>query len=284
MKPVTLAAAFLIGSAAVSAAGPPTARQIVERIREHVGVAWRAETVDTFKAGDPGEPVTGIATTFVASQDVLERAARAGVNFVITHEPTFYNHLDRTGEMASDPVVRAKQEFIGKHKMVVWRFHDHWHMRRPDGILEGMTRALGWDRYRDAQTPGLFTLPGTTLEGLAADLAKRLNLRAPRVLGDPRMKVLRAALIPGAAGSETHMAALRRPDVDVILVGEAREWETVEYVRDASAQGRSKGLILLNHVPSEEAGMEECARWLRTFVKDVPVLFIAAGEPFWRPR
>ena len=27
--------------------------------------------------------------------------------------------------------------------------------------------------------------------------------------------------------------------------------------------------------------MEECARWLKGFVKDVPVEFVPAKQPFW---
>jgi hypothetical protein len=27
--------------------------------------------------------------------------------------------------------------------------------------------------------------------------------------------------------------------------------------------------------------MDDCARWLRTFVTEVPVEFIATAEPFW---
>jgi hypothetical protein len=38
---------------------------------------------------------------------------------------------------------------------------------------------------------------------------------------------------------------------------------------------------VLGHVPSEEAGMEECARWLRTFIGEVPVVHRPSGEPFW---
>ncbi len=49
-------------------------------------------------------------------------------------------------------------------------------------------------------------------------------------------------------------------DVEVLLVGEVPEWETVEYVRDASAQGRHKALILLGHEVSEEPGMKKCPK------------------------
>jgi hypothetical protein len=30
--------------------------------------------------------------------------------------------------------------------------------------------------------------------------------------------------------------------------------------------------------------MEECARWLKGFVTEVPVEFVAAADPFWHPR
>lgn len=33
-------------------------------------------------------------------------------NFVITHEPTFYNHVDDTKRFENDEVVAAKQAFI----------------------------------------------------------------------------------------------------------------------------------------------------------------------------
>src|SRR5580692_10249411 len=76
--------------------GALTARQVIERIQAHVGLPWRSETVDTFKAGDPETRVTGIATTMMATYDVLVRSAAAGKNLIITHEPTFYSHLDHT--------------------------------------------------------------------------------------------------------------------------------------------------------------------------------------------
>jgi hypothetical protein len=37
------------------------------------------------------------------------------------------------------------------------------------------------------------------------------------------------------------------------------------------------------HVVSEQAGMKYCAEWLKAFISDVPVEFVAAEEPFWSP-
>jgi hypothetical protein len=43
-------------------------------------------------------------------------------------------------------------------------------------------------------------------------------------------------------------------------------------------------LIVLGHVPSEEYGMEECVRWLKTFITEVPIQYLPGGDPFWRPK
>ena len=267
------------------AATAPTAAQIVERIKSHVGVPWQAETVDTFKAGDPDTRVTGVAVTMMATLDVLQRAVKSGHNLVITHEPTFYDHRDPTEplEQARDTVFAAKMAFIRDHHLVVWRFHDHWRFRQPDGIQAGMLRALGWN-VPEGQAPEVVTRPATTLSRLAADIRTRLDAHALRVVGRPDMAVTQVALAPGAAGFAMHREALQRDDVQVLVIGEAREWETVEYADDAVAAGQDKALIIIGHIPSEQAGMEECARWLKGFVTDVPVEFVAAADPFWQPR
>jgi putative NIF3 family GTP cyclohydrolase 1 type 2 len=269
----------------VAAPAKPTAREIVAEIQKQVGVPWREKTVDTFKSGNPDAPVTGIAVTMMATMDVLERASAKGLNFVITHEPTFYSHEDvPEGMPESDPVWAEKRAFIEKHGMVVWRFHDHWHMRKPDGIEAGMVHALGWDRYQNAGNQYLFVLPETTVKKLAEEVAKKLDSPVVRVVGEPEAKVTKVGLSPGFAGFVRETHALESDDVEVLLVGETREWETVEYAADAVTQGRKKALIVLGHIPSEQAGMEECTSWLKGFVKDVPVEFVATEEPWWVAR
>ncbi len=262
-----------------------TARQVVSLIQQHVGVPWQGETVDTYTAGDPDTPVTGIATTMMATYDVLKRAAAAKANLIITHEPTFYSHHDETAsfQAANDAVWRDKEAFIKAHHLVVWRFHDHWHMRKPDGILAGMTRALGWEHYENAAMPNLYTLPETDLRALAKSIQEKIGIKILRVVGNPDMKVTQVAMVPGASGPEKHYQFLRRNDVQVLVIGEVPEWETIEYVSDAAAEGKQKALILMGHIPSEQAGMKDCAEWLKTFIDGVPIQFVATAEPFWMP-
>src|SRR5207244_2563633 len=138
----------------------PTAQEVIAAIQEHVGVPWKTETVDTFKAGNPETRVTGIAVTMMATLDVLQRAAAKG--------------------------------------------------------------------------------------------DKRLSTPVFRTVGNPETKVTRLAFSPGAAGFEWETHALEMENVEVLLVGETREWETVEYAADAATEGKRKGLMVIGHVPSEQ--------------------------------
>lgn len=282
-----IASSLLLLEGAVAQQPSLTARQVIERIQAHVGVPWNAETVDTFKAGNPDALVTGIAVTMMATLEVLQHAAQAGDNLVITHEPTFFNHLDKPVDLPegeNDAVLAEKRAYIERHHLIIWRFHDHWHSLKPDGIEAGMVHALGWEKFQDPSNEHLFALPSTTLGKLAAEVKNRLQIRAVRVVGDPHMPVTRLALSPGAAGFGKQTQMLEVNSVEVLIIGETHDWETVEYVADAITEGRHKALIILGHIPSEQAGMKECARWLRTFITEVPISFIPTAEPFWVPE
>ena len=291
---ITAAVIFLLASNAIGQTSPPaaeskkvlTANDVIEQIKSHVGVPWQEPTVDTFKAGDPQTVVTGIAVTMMATLDVLQRAAAHGQNLIITHEPTFYDHLDNPTQLPqgeNDAVLKQKREFIAEHHLVVWRFHDYWHRRQPDGIEAGNAHALGWEKYQDPANQYLFTIPETTVEKLAEELRSKLHAAVPRIAGDRNMKVTRVAFSPGSAGFHRETGALEMPDVQVLIAGETHEWETVEYVTDAYTEGRTKALILLGHIASEQAGMEECARGLRTFVTGVPIEFVPAADMWAAP-
>ena len=164
--------------------------------------------------------------------------------------------------------------------MIVFRFHDHWHAHRPDGIATGMIEALGWTKNVDPQNPRQFLFDNMTLASLARQMQDKLNVKTIRVIGDPQLKVRTVAGNWGYAGSSRPFA---RPDLDVLVIGEAREWELIEYAADTITSGGKKGLIVLGHIPSEQQGMLNCANWLKTFITEVPIDFIPAAEPFWRP-
>ena len=261
-----------------------TAAQVVDRLKANVGVPWRQQTVDNIVAGNGDTPVKGIATTMMATLDVLKRASAAGANLVITHESTFFSHQDTVDQLKNDKTYLHKLDFINKNAMVVFHFHDHWHARRPDGINAGMARELGWEKYADRENPRLYIFPSTPLIRLVRDIERKLHARTMRIVGDPKLPVSRVLASWGYVSQFPGTNLIARPDVDVLVAGETREWELVEYVQDMISSGTRKALIVIGHVLSEQSGMKLCADWLKGFINEVPVQFIPATEPFWLPR
>lgn len=277
------------GAAALLAAGAPrlprfelTAQQAIDRIRGKVGVPWRETTVDTFKAGDPQTVVTGIATAVMGTLPVLRQAAAAGRNLIVTCEPVFYSANEDPGARATDDVYLAKKAFIEEHKLVLWRFSDHWNARVPNEFTSALADTLGWTALRTADNPLIYAIPSTTLGALTAHVRARLEVRGSlRVIGRPDMRVRRVLVNPGTTDLQTTVKHL--PQADVILSGEPREWEAVEYVFDTASAGQPRGMIAVGRAVSEEPGMRGCAAWLRSLIPEVPVEAIAGGDPYWRP-
>jgi putative NIF3 family GTP cyclohydrolase 1 type 2 len=264
---------------------PLTARQAVERIQKNLGVPWQSETLDGFKAGEPSTEITGVATTAMATMDVLSRAVREKTNLVLTLEPVFFGRMDGQGPgsvSAEDPVLATKREFIQENRLVVFRFSDHWRKRKPDPFATGLAQTMEWTKYQVAGDPLRYDIPAITIEALSESLTARLKARAGiRVVGEPRSTVRRIAMLPGLSALAATMKAL--PDCDLVLAGETREWESVEYAQDCVAAGQKKGLIMLGRVLSEEPGMNVCADWLKELIPEAPVRWLPAGDPYWRP-
>jgi putative NIF3 family GTP cyclohydrolase 1 type 2 len=310
--------AALAASAAVSplAIGPTparaasiTAQELIDRIKAQIGVAWKADTVDGVKAGDPAAAVTGVVTTALASLAVLQKAVDTGANVVIASQPVFYAKADARTPPArrapgppggppaagaavastapsepppADPVFAAKNTFIDRHELVVIRLSDHWRLREPDPLAQGFGAAMGWTKRQVPGNPRRYDVPALTVEALVGALGKALGASGGlRVVGDPKTSLRRIGLLPGSTPIQAALDML--PGVDAIVGGEVREWESVEYARDVVAAGGRKALILVGRIVSEEPGMRLCADWLKTVAPGLPVRHIAAGDPYWRP-
>jgi len=299
------AAPFAFGPDA-SAAAALTAKDLLDRITAQIAVAWKAETVDGLKAGDPSTAVTGIVTTAMASLGVLKRAVEAGANVVVTSQPTFYAKADtRTPPVPRGPgggppgaapaapppppaaappdaVYTAKNAFIDQHKLVVIRLNEHWKLRDPDPQAVGLAQAMGWTKHQVAGNAKRYDVPALTVDALVAALRKNLGVAGGiRVVGDPKTSLRRIGLLPGSTPIQASLELM--PEVDAIVAGEVREWESVEYARDQVAAGNRKALILVGRISSEDPGMRVCADWLKTVAPGVPVRHIGVGDPYWRP-
>lgn len=257
-----------------------TIQQVIDLVWKSVPGAPFKETVDTIKAGDPSQKVTGIVTTMFATVDVIRQAVALKANFIIAHEPTFYNHHDQTDWLSQDSVYKAKMELLNTHNIVVWRFHDGIHALRPDGVLTGFLQKMGWAKYYDAANPIIIKLPSTSAGEVIGQAKAGLGLKRVKVVGDLAQPCVRVAVLPGAWGGRNQIGALMREKPDLILCGEVSEWETAEYIRDARALGEKRTLVVLGHALSEEPGMAWMVKWLEPQIPGIKVTHIASNEPF----
>jgi putative NIF3 family GTP cyclohydrolase 1 type 2 len=258
-----------------------SANQIIDLIKKNVTCSWSTQTVDTFKSGNPDDIVTGVAVCMFADMKVLKQAVDNKCNLIIAHEPTFYSHLDETKTLENDPVYQEKIKYINDNKLIIWRFHDHIHRTNPDGIYFGMIQKLGWRKNQTDSSMVHFKFEKQKLSSFISGLKLTFPGSSFRVIGNPNMMVTNVAFSAGAPGSETHRKLLQEKNIDLLVAGEAPEWETYQYVYDAQLQGKNKAVIFLGHAVSEADGMNYCARWLKGFLpKEINIQFIESGSSY----
>jgi putative NIF3 family GTP cyclohydrolase 1 type 2 len=260
-------------------------QSVVDSILSACAIERIAQTCDQLITGSWDAEVTGIATTFMATPDVIRAAAARGANLIITHEPTFFTHADGLDWLAGDEVYRRKLALIEETRMNIWRFHDHIHSMSPDLIFAGVQRDLGWEAYADPQNVFLYTIPPTSVPALAALLKERLGIECVRIVGSTAATIEKVGLFIGGGslglGSDTMpMEMMRQLDMDAIVAGEILEWTLCAYIRDAAQLGLEKTLLVAGHNRTEEAGMKHLPEWLATFLPGIPVFFVEAGDPY----
>ncbi len=256
-------------------------REVIEAIKQNLGVPFPERSIrDTLKTGDPEMEVKGIATTMMATFDMLKRANAAGLNMIITHEDLWWNDRDDTKDVLETALYKKKRAFIDQNKLAIFRNHDSTHAMKVDITVTGTLRAIGVKGGENASMrPGILPIPEMTLGEFASQCKRLSGIRDIRCVGDPKAKVSKVLDGPGYATPRFTL------DTDVVVGGESQEadggFDNVEYVADAASLGMNKGLVMLGHVVSEQPGHDDYAKWLQTFIKGIPIQFVAAEEPFW---
>jgi putative NIF3 family GTP cyclohydrolase 1 type 2 len=277
---VTASAIFTHASAQPTDQQPLTISQVIALIKQSISFDESHGTVDTVKIGNPDQPVTGIVTTMFATVDVIRKAIDLKANFIIAHEPTFYNHQDETTWLQDHDVYKLKRELLEKNNIVVWRFHDFWHSNKPDGVFMGVLTSLGWEKYQDENQRRLLKIPKTSLSDLIKHLKSKLGINTLRYVGDPSQSCSRIALMPGAPGGRSHMNTVHDLNPDVLICGELQEWETSEYFRDSRSLGINRSVVVLGHSVSEEPGMQWLVGWLQPKVPGINISHVPSNSPF----
>ncbi|WP_223276004.1 Nif3-like dinuclear metal center hexameric protein [Algoriphagus aquimarinus] len=253
-----------------------TVGEIMDIFIAQVPNAPFSQTVDTLKTGSKEQQVTGVVTTMFATVTVIRKAIELKANFIIAHEPTFYNHLDETEWLENDPVYQFKRKLLDEHGIAVWRNHDYVHSLKIDGVQAGVVKELGWESYYKQNA--VLNLPETTLGDLITHIKTKMNVPALRYVGDLSQRASKIALIPGAAGGRRQIEMMQKEKPDVLICGESPEWETPEYVRNANEMGEKLALIVIGHSASEEGGSEFMAEWIKENLPEIPVYHVPSGN------
>jgi putative NIF3 family GTP cyclohydrolase 1 type 2 len=212
---------------------------------------------------------------------VIRRAIELKANFLIVHEPSFYNHQDDTSWLENDEVFQFKKDLLTKNKIAVWRFHDYIHRHNPDGVLEGVVQKLGWKKFQNVSKPTVFSLPkALSVKEIISEAKSKLGIPNLRMVGSLDDRCQKILLLPGAWGGRPQITQLMETKPDLIICGEVSEWETSEYIRDARSMGLKRSLVVLGHAQSEEPGLEWLVSWLKDKAPMVKATHIPSQNPF----
>jgi len=276
-----------------------TANAVIARLRRQVVKSWLGGTSECFECGDGELIVTGIATAWAPTIEVLQNAISMNHNLIISMVPPYWYETGTvrtevsygppsTKALEASPAYQLKKKLIDDHRLAIWRFNENYLALPANPRLNALAQALGYKEHEDTRATqklapigaGVYSLPETSLIELAKKAKARVNAKALRVLGDAEAKVKNVALVPGYVTNEAVMATVHDRNVDVLVCGEACEWEAFEYCEDWITAGWGKGMIMLGRAASEDPGAREIATWIKSFIAEVPVTGFAAGEPF----
>ena len=213
------------------------------------------DTVDTFKAGDPGTEVKGIAVAWMSYTRAIKQALEMGMNMFITHEPTYYEHRDNDPAMFEIAGVTAKKRFIEESGITLLRCHDLWDRYPGIGITDGWGEFLGFsDPVGSAAYIRAYDAAGRRAGDIARQVAKKvapLGQEAVEFIGPEDRKVKRVAIGCGAA--TPYLRYLKELKADLAICSD----DGMKYWREgALATDLDLPMIIVNHAVSEEYGMK----------------------------
>ena len=167
-----------------------TVGKVIDIILNSIPDALRNNTVDTLKSGSMDSEVKGIISAFTVTMEVIQKAKEFGANFIITHEPTYYNHEDKHFDyLHGNPIYLKKKKELENNNIAVWRFHDNWHKYVPDGILTGTLKKLKWGSFQDKNIPFIVHKNEESLSELVNELKTVLKIDKLKVIGDSKQRV-----------------------------------------------------------------------------------------------
>jgi len=252
-----------------------TAGHVEDHLRSLAG-GWEypEDTVDTFKAGGRDTIVTGIAVAWLPFTWALQRAHDLGCSLFVTHEPTYYDHLDSREELFSLDIPARRRSLIESWGMAVLRCHDLWDRHPTGGITVswgeylGLTELVASSEY--ARVYAVEPRPARAIAEDVANVTQGLGQEGVRLVGDADRIVERVCVGTGAISP--YLDLVRDLAPDLIICSD----DGMDFWRDgAFAVDGGPPIVVVHHGVSEEPGVARLAAHLADSFPEVDVHHIS---------
>jgi putative NIF3 family GTP cyclohydrolase 1 type 2 len=260
----------------------------VTELREHFveRAYWidPEKTVDQVIIGDGGKEVATCLVTWISSFSAVRTAVYSGVDLLVTHEPTFYEHGNELNEADFDGIAGEKKRFIEETGLTILRLHDTWD-RWPDvGIPWAWARFLELPGPPAADDGGEFPslqqrydIEPIPLERFAASIAKKTaDIGEPlvQVIGNPAQIVSKVGIGTGCACNIDVYRGLGC-DVSIVCDDGSSYWKGIQEAEDGEHP-----VIRVNHGTSEEPGMVSLTEYLNATFDTIQATHLPHGATF----
>ena len=284
-----------------------TIQEILDRVSEyHPDLGEDYHGCDEVKFGDCSQECTGIVSALVPTVDVIRRAVELKANLLYVHEPVSYLTPDWP-EWKADYKCRIydeKLKLLKENKIVLVRDHDHMHAHKPDSIITGVLKYLGWMEYltEEQKIPFGYTVcfpKAKKLREINQELIEKIGMQGLRFIGNPEAELNKIAftghIYPDACipqhfnedGSWSDYATeiireMEQDGVECIIPGEVIEWTVLSYIRDGISLGKNLACINPGHFNWEELGARYAKDWLMELTENkVSVFYVPTGD-MWK--
>ena len=241
------------------------AREILDHFLSKADWVDPEKTVDRIICGDPEKDVRTAGVTWISSFAAVRAAVEHGVDALITHEPTFWKHMNEHEAMDASDIAREKKKCIDDAGLVIIRNHDVWD-RFPDvGIPWSWARFLGLPGppvgFGNRDYQHRYDIDPVTLDELAALVAERtaaIGEPMVQVKGDGAQTVSHVGIGTGCCGAIPEYVAMGC-DVSIVCDDGSSYWSSIQQAEDMEHP-----VIRVSHGTSEEPGMVALTEYINT--------------------
>ncbi len=238
------------------------------------GLVSSSMQCDGLKWGNAEQECTGIMVCWQATSDILRNAAENDLNLILSHEEPLWTTSGINYGGISELVLEEKPGNLPRLKicrnanLVLYRSHDALDVWPKHGIGDQ------WINFLDFPS----TLPGhkvakiveiagqVSVCELADRIRKKHGLDYVQIAGDKERMVKRVGVLVGAFSWVPTLDILYRRNPDVVIVGEIREPDGLQYLYELDIP-----CIMVGHAVSEEPGLEHFAAYLQQKFPQLPI-------------